>query len=100
MNKKLISQSWLKKALDDLEWTKANIREKVYYGACFTAQQSVEKALKGYLLSKGKIARKIHDVGALLEECSKFDKTFGSMREIILPLADYYIQTKDLIASI
>lgn len=65
MNKKLISQSWLKKALDDLEWTKANIREKVYY-----------------------------DVGALLEECNKLDKTFGSMRETILPLADYYIQTR------
>lgn len=51
---KLASRKWLAQAKSDLGWTLANIREKVWYGACFTAQQSAEKALKAYLLSKNK----------------------------------------------
>ncbi len=50
MDSKKASRIWLSKALDDLRWTEANIRESIYYGACFTAQQAVEKALKAYLL--------------------------------------------------
>jgi len=40
---------WWRKAKEDLKWTEANIREKIYYGACFSAQQSAEKALKAFL---------------------------------------------------
>lgn len=44
---------WIGKAQDDLRWTKHNLNGAVYYGACFTAQQSAEKAFKGYLNFKG-----------------------------------------------
>ena len=88
------SASWLAKAQDDLRWTESNLREEVYYGACFTAQQAVEKALKAYLISQGKILRKVHTLDAILEECIAFDASFESIREIILPLVDYYIQTR------
>lgn len=94
MNTKTASQTWLKRAKDDLRWTEANLKEKVYYGACFTAQQAVEKALKAFLLSQGKEARKIHDIAALLEECGQIDAEFSEMREIILPLVDYYVPTR------
>ncbi|MBI3385273.1 HEPN domain-containing protein [Candidatus Gottesmanbacteria bacterium] len=43
---------WLSKADDDLEWCRASLREKIYYGSCFVAQQAAEKALKAYLLFK------------------------------------------------
>lgn len=94
MNTNATSSYWLQKALDDLRWTEANIRESIYYGACFTAQQAVEKALKAYLLSQGKNVRKVHDIAALLEECGKFDATLLSLRDTLLPLVDYYIQTR------
>lgn len=45
------SKKWLKFALDDLSWTEANLRESVWYGACFTTQQAVEKSLKSYLIN-------------------------------------------------
>jgi HEPN domain-containing protein len=86
--------SWFTKAEDDLRWTESNLREAVYYGACFTAQQAVEKALKAYLLSQGKILRKIHTIDAILEECIACDASFESLHETILPLVDYYIQTR------
>jgi|SRR3989344_1085057 len=86
--------SWFAKALDDLKWTEANIRESIFYGACFTAQQAVEKALKAYLLAHGKNVRKIHDISALLEECGKFDESLLHLRETLLPLVDYYVQTR------
>lgn len=41
---------WFEKAKDDLQWTEANIRENIYYGACFTAQQAAEKALKAFVV--------------------------------------------------
>lgn len=88
------SESWLEKAKDDLRWTESNLRGEVYYGACFTAQQAVEKALKAFLLSHEKILRKVHTLDAILEECIVFDPSFESLREIILPLVDYYIQTR------
>ena len=86
--------AWLAKAEDDLRWTKANLNQSIYYGACFTAQQAAEKALKAYLLSRDHPARKIHDLGALVDLCVQLDASFESMREIALPLVDYYIQTR------
>lgn len=94
MNTKTIGTSWFARALDDLKWTEANIRESIFYGACFTAQQAVEKALKAYLLSQGKNVRKVHDISALLEECGKFDASLLFLRDTLLPLVDYYVQTR------
>jgi|SRR3989344_5628088 len=85
---------WLLKAHDDLSWTEANIREAIYYGACFTAHQAAEKALKAYLFSCGRPLRRIHDLGALLEECIQQDVSFESLRNMVLPLVDYYVQTR------
>lgn len=66
-------QLWLNQALDDLAWTESNLKEKVWYGACFTAQQAAEKALKAYLIYQGKAMKKIHDLGALLQKCINID---------------------------
>ncbi len=82
--------NWLAKAKDDLAWTQANIREKVWYGACFTAQQAAEKALKAYLIAKGKKIAKIHDLGALRQLCKKSDEAFEELKVACATLTDYY----------
>jgi len=87
-------QKWLKFALDDLSWTKANLREQVWYGACFTAQQAAEKALKAYLISQEKNIKKIHDLRALLEECIKIDHSFELLRSACSTLNTYYAPTR------
>jgi len=90
---KISSIKWLAQARNDLKWTQANIVSKIYYGACFTAQQATEKALKAYLLQKGKRV-KIHDLGAILEECKKFDHSFEKLKQATATLTDYYLETR------
>lgn len=81
---------WLNQALDDLLWTKSNLKEQVWYGACFTAQQSVEKVLKAYLIYCGKDIKRIHDLKALLQECVSIDSEFEIFKEECATLTDYY----------
>jgi|SRR3990167_7179649 len=85
---------WLKKALDDLSWTKHNIETKEYAGACFSAQQAVEKALKAYLLYKGESLRRTHDVVILLDGCIEFDKSFIKLEKLVEKLFPYYSTTR------
>lgn len=87
-------RKWLNFALDDLSWTKANLKEKVWYGSCFTAQQAGEKALKAYLISKGKNIKKIHDLRAILEGCIKIDPSFEHLRNECATLNTYYAPTR------
>ena len=89
-----IVDSWINKAEDDLKWTKSNLKEKVWYGACFTAHQSVEKSLKAFLLSKNKTVIKIHDLSALGERCKEIDNTFEELIEGIISISDYYINSR------
>lgn len=87
-------QKWLDYASDDLSWTKSNLREKVWYGACFTAQQAAEKVLKAYLISQEKNIKKIHDLRALIEECIKIDRSFEHLRNACVTLNGYYAPSR------
>ncbi len=87
-------QKWLNYALDDLSWTEANLKERVWYGACFTAQQAAEKALKAYLIKQDKDIKKTHDLGALLEKCTQVDNAFEQLRPGCLSLTAYYVQSR------
>ncbi|HCS78128.1 TPA: DNA-binding protein [Patescibacteria group bacterium] len=87
-------QKWLHKAKDDLLWTKSNIENSIYYGACFTAQQAAEKALKSYLLFHNRKLRKIHDLIALTEDCKNIDDSFSELQPAAKVLYPYYIETR------
>lgn len=89
-----IVTSWLNKAEDDLKWTKSNIKERVWYGACFTAHQSVEKSLKSFLLSKERPVAKIHDLSALVERCKEIDDSFEELVGGVISISDYYISSR------
>ena len=86
--------AWLEKAKEDLLWTKSSLEGKVYYGACFSAQQAAEKALKAFLIYHKKGLRKVHAILALLEDCIEIDNSFEDLREGILVLVPYYITTR------
>lgn len=94
MDNKKIAAKWLANAEDDLRWCEASIAGSVWHGACFSAQQAAEKALKGFLLSRGNAVHKIHDLSAILERCRLVDRSFETIREHVLPLVDYYLQTR------
>lgn len=87
-------KTWLEKAEDDLKWTESNLKEEVFYGACFTAQQSIEKALKAYLLYKQGRFDKVHDLKTLLDACAVYDSDFKQYQTQIVKLSFYYMQTR------
>lgn len=94
MDNTAISKAWLTHAQDDLRWCQSSIDGNVWHGACFSAQQAAEKSLKAYLFAKNKPSKKMHDLSALLEQCIVIDPSFETIREAILPLIDYYVQTR------
>ena len=48
MDNKKIAATWLANARDEVRWCEASIAGGVWHGACFSAQQAAEKALKGF----------------------------------------------------
>ncbi len=87
-------KNWIQIARDDLNWTKHNLEGKIYYGACFTAQQAAEKILKAFLLANNQRLRKIHDLRALLEDCILINKDFEKLRKDTIKITPYYVQTR------
>jgi HEPN domain-containing protein len=61
------SRDWLAQAERDLEHARASARDARHEWACFAAQQSAEKAIKGLHLAKGQDAWG-HVVATLLAE--------------------------------
>lgn len=87
-------KNWLEKANDDLLWINASLKDNIYYGACFAAQQSAEKALKAYILFKSATVRRIHDLSALLEDCIELDKEFEKLIDQAATLSGYYVEAR------
>ena len=56
------TERWLKQSKRDLISAKNSLNSKDYYVSVFMSQQSVEKALKAFLIEKHKQLIKIHDV--------------------------------------
>lgn len=63
-------------------------------GAGVNIQQSVEKYLKGYLLSKGWQLRKTHDLEVLLNEAIAHERSFEEFRAACMKMTEYYIEER------
>lgn len=84
---------WFSQAEQDLKAAKSSLNSEHFEWACFQSQQSAEKALKAFLMLKGKRELLTHSVYALLKECSVFEKKFNSLMET-KALDQYYILTR------
>ena len=86
------TKDWLKQAERDLEHSLMDLRQGYYEWACFSGQQSAEKALKALYQELHKLAWG-HSVRELLENLgSKFD--IGELREGAKILDKYYIPAR------
>jgi len=87
---------WLKNAHQDLEVAFLLNREKSYTDTiCYFCHQSVEKAIKAYLLSKSVLDfPHIHDLISLLKQAEEYSPEFGSLESKVRVLNRYYIETK------
>lgn len=85
---------WIKQANHDLAVARANYKNKFFADACYSAEQSAQKALKGYLYFKGLRQVWTHSVKNLIEACSKYDKDFSQLTDSGIILDQYYIPTR------
>ena len=74
-------KDWLAFAKENLLTAKLIIKEEFspYHTVFFMCQASAEKYLKAYLIWKGWILEKIHDLEKLLKYCIKYDKNFNAL---------------------
>ncbi len=85
---------WLDQAKMDLKTARDCVRDKNFYASAFFAQQSAEKALKGFLYSKGFRAIVTHSVLDLIEEALKSEKNFGKFIDFGRELDRHYIGSR------
>lgn len=82
---------WLDQAEADIKTAKDCLSTENYYASAFFSQQAAEKALKGFLYSKGFRAIITHSVVDLLEEASKSESSFKEFVDYGKELDRHYI---------
>jgi HEPN domain-containing protein len=82
---------WFRIAVQDLDRARKRLAEGDVDDAAFRLQQAVEKALKGYLLSRGWVLRRIHDVEALLTDAVAHHRALERYRALCRDVAGYYL---------
>ncbi len=89
-------QDWLLKAKRDLDTAFLNNHHGGYTDTtCYFCHQTVEKALKAYLLAKGlKFLPQIHLLSVLLTMCIEKDYSFDQFEAECQTLNEYFIETK------
>jgi len=90
----LYSKDWFNKAAKDTKRVEILLREDDIEGAGFHLQQAIEKYLKGYLLSKGKRLRHIHELDDLLDIALEYDPELERFRSLCEEATEYYIEER------
>ncbi|MEM4311494.1 MAG: HEPN domain-containing protein [Nitrososphaerales archaeon] len=85
---------WLDQAEADLKTAKDCKDARNYYASAFFAPQAAEKALKGFLYSKGFRAIVTHSVTELIEASKEYIKDFQKLLEHGKELDMHYIGSR------
>lgn len=82
-------KDWLNQALGDYSWAKDSLSGH-FAGACFIAQHSAEKAVKGICFHRGFASVKSHSILEIVKEL----EINGPLREAAGRLDQYYITAR------
>lgn len=88
------ARRWLRQALDDCAVAEELRRDGRYNVACFLAQQSAEKALKGLLYWRRGDYPRLHAIGTLIEELRTADAALAERLHEAAALDTYYLSTR------
>lgn len=88
------SKPWLDKATEDLAVARLVLTEKHTAHACSLSQQSIEKSLKAYLITKARTYPRIHNLAELLDLCEQIDPAFSQFMDDCIRVDEYYIPTR------
>ncbi|MGO8790671.1 MAG: HEPN domain-containing protein [Terriglobia bacterium] len=89
-----VVRGWLRKAASDVVTLDAALGAGAYDGACFHAQQAVEKYLKGFLAFHDRPFPFTHNVGDLTELCADVDSLFRTLTPIASELTPYGVRLR------
>lgn len=84
-------EDWLPIAKKDLGRVDLMLDSADADGAGFYLQQSLEKYLKAFLLSKGWRLRRIHNLELLLNDALAYDSSLEEFRALCQEVTDYYM---------
>lgn len=87
-------ERWLKQAAHDLEVAQLHVQHHLYADACYYAEQTAQKALKGYLYGRGERLVIEHAIRALLQLAANYDPRLASLVSAAALLDQYYIPTR------
>ncbi len=85
---------WLDQAEADLKTARDCVDDGNYYASAFFAQQAAEKALEGFLYTRGYRALITHSVLELLEEAEKVQTGFRAFLDLGKELDRHYIGSR------
>lgn len=84
-------EEWLRIARQDWHRSRVLLADGDGAGAGFYLQQSLEKYLKGFLISRGWELKKIHTLHALLDEATRHLPGLGRFRGLCERISGYYV---------
>jgi HEPN domain-containing protein len=89
-------KAWVGKAENDFKNIAATLAstDPAWGTVCFHAQQAAEKYLKAYLVWKGRIPPRTHDLGLLLRLVKDFEESLGAMATDCDFLTDYAVEAR------
>ncbi|HXG42249.1 MAG TPA: HEPN domain-containing protein [Dehalococcoidia bacterium] len=85
---------WLAQAREDLRWAQRLSEQGAHYLACFLAQQSAEKALKGFLYACGEEVVLGHSVERLCQRACQHDRQLEGQCPRWAVLDTFYVSTR------
>ncbi|TET56169.1 MAG: HEPN domain-containing protein [Promethearchaeota archaeon] len=93
--KNQLVEEWLKRGKRDLETAKILFSSSDYFDIIlFHIHQAVEKYIKGFLISRGWMLQKIHDLEVLITEAIKFDDFFMKHLDFGRKLTGFYFEER------
>ena len=88
-------EEWFSRAEKDLDEAKFLLENRrPLENIAYFVHQSIEKYLKGFLISKGWDLEKIHDLVRLIRESCRFDKSFEQFIPAMEKITDFYIESR------
>ncbi|HEV8360586.1 MAG TPA: HEPN domain-containing protein [Candidatus Thermoplasmatota archaeon] len=86
-----VPSDWLARAHDDLQAARIVLHhEELPAVVGYLLHQSVEKALKAFLLARGRAVPRIHDLEALLDDAVESSPSLEGHRQLCVGAADFH----------
>jgi len=88
--------AWLRKAENDLKNIRASLQssDPAWDTVCYHAQQAAEKTLKAFLVARGVLPPRVHDLEELLSLCKDFDPSLDELTGDCGLLTDYGVEVR------